>query len=105
MKPVKFTYSLALWLALALLLAACSASKNTARSRWWQSFNTRYNVYYNGNMAYIDGMLEKETGNHDNYTELLPLYTMQLNSLFAFEYGSFEIAFPQFFAIFIAHRI
>ncbi len=92
MKPVKFTYSLALWLALALLLAACSASKNTARSRWWQSFNTRYNVYYNGNMAYIDGMLEKETGNHDNYTELLPLYTVSNKNSKELGKGNFERA-------------
>ena len=92
MKPVKFTYSLALWLALVLLLAACSASKNTARSRWWQSFNTRYNVYYNGNMAYIDGMLEKETGNHDNYTELLPLYTVSNKNSKELGKGNFERA-------------
>lgn len=92
MKPVKFTYSLVLWLALVLLLAACSASKNTARSRWWQSFNTRYNVYYNGNMAYIDGMLEKETGNHDNYTELLPLYTVSNKNSKELGKGNFERA-------------
>ena len=27
-------------------------------------------------MAYIDGSLEKETGNKDNYTEIIPLYTV-----------------------------
>ena len=92
MKPSKRTYRLTLWLALALLLAACSASKNTARSRWWQSFNTRYNVYYNGNMAYIDGMLEKENGNRDNYTELLPLYTVSNKGSKELGKGNFERA-------------
>lgn len=61
---------------LALLLAGCSTEKNTAKSRWWHAFNARYNVYYNGNVAYIDGSLEKENGNRDNFTELIPLYTV-----------------------------
>ena len=57
-----------------LLLTACSTQQNTARSRWWHAFHARYNTYYNGAQAYIEGSLEKENGHHDNYTELLPLY-------------------------------
>ena len=53
----------------------CSTQKNTAKTRWWHSFNARYNTYYNGTLAYIDGSLEKENGNKDNFTELIPLYT------------------------------
>ena len=56
--------------------AGCSTAKNTARSRWWQAFNARYNTYFNGSQAYIDGSLEKETGNKDNFTEMIPLYTV-----------------------------
>uniref|UniRef100_A0AB33IYR7 Tetratricopeptide repeat protein n=1 Tax=Prevotella sp. GTC17254 TaxID=3236794 RepID=A0AB33IYR7_9BACT len=59
-----------------MLMTGCSAQRNTAKSRWWQAFNTRYNVYYNGSQAYIDGSLEKENGNADNFTELIPLYTV-----------------------------
>jgi len=55
---------------------ACSTEKNTAQSRWWHSFNAKYNTYYNGSMAYIDGSLEKEQGNADNFTEMIPLYTV-----------------------------
>lgn len=57
-------------------MAGCSTAKNTSRSRWWHAFNARYNTYYNGSLAYIDGSLEKETGNKDNYTEIIPLYTV-----------------------------
>ncbi|MDO4160756.1 MAG: hypothetical protein Q4D41_09905 [Prevotellaceae bacterium] len=63
-------------IVVAVIFSGCSTEKNTARNRWWHSFNTRYNVYYNGAEAYIDGSLEKETGNKDNYTEMLPLYTV-----------------------------
>lgn len=58
------------------LLVGCSSAKNTSTSRWWQAFNTRYNVYFNGAQAYIDGSLEKENGNKDNFTEMIPLYTV-----------------------------
>lgn len=60
--------------ALAALFSACSTKKNTAGSRFWQSFTTRYNVYFNGSEAYKEGMLAKEQGNKDDYTELLPLF-------------------------------
>ena len=57
-----------------LLLSACSTKNNTAKSRFWQSFTARYNTYYNGSQAFIDGNIEKENGNKDNCTELIPLY-------------------------------
>ena len=55
---------------------SCSTQKNTAGRRWWHSFTARYNTYFNGSQAYIDGALEKEKGNKDNFTEMLPLYTV-----------------------------
>ena len=62
--------------AVALAIVGCSTQKNTSRSRFWHAFNARYNTYYNGHMAFIDGNLEKEKGNKDNYTELIPLYAV-----------------------------
>ncbi len=60
--------------AVAVAIVSCSTQKNTASSRFWHSFNARYNTYYNGQLAFIDGNLEKEKNNKDNYTELIPLY-------------------------------
>lgn len=59
-----------------MVTVGCSTQKNTAQSRWWHSFNANYNTYFNGSQAYIDGSLEKENGNKDNFTELIPLYTV-----------------------------
>ena len=58
------------------LLWSCSTQKNTAKSRFFHAFNTKYNIYYNGSQAFIDGALEKENGNKDNFTEIIPLYTV-----------------------------
>lgn len=72
-----FHYALGfVFLTIALILTGCSTQKNTAQSRWWHAFNAKYNTYYNGTLAYIDGSLEKETENKDNYTEQIPLYTV-----------------------------
>ena len=60
----------------AAAMVSCSVHKNTARSRFWQSFTARYNTYYNGSQAFIEGTEEKEKGNKDNFTELLPLYAV-----------------------------
>jgi tetratricopeptide (TPR) repeat protein len=70
------TSSILLLTSSILLLSACSTKKNTAQSRFWQSFTAKYNTYYNGSQAFIDGSLEKENGNKDNCTELIPLYTV-----------------------------
>lgn len=69
----------ALYILLALTVCvmasvSCSTKKNTAASRFWQSFNTRYNVYYNGSQAYIEGEKSKVQGHKDNYTEFLPVF-------------------------------
>lgn len=65
-------------IVVAIIIAAtgCSTQKNTAKTRFWHSFKARYNTYYNGSLAYIDGSLEKENGNKDNFTEIIPLYTV-----------------------------
>ena len=63
-------------IGVAIAITSCSNKKNTAQTRWWQAFTAKYNTYYNGTLAYIDASLEKENGNRDNYTELLPLYTV-----------------------------
>ena len=77
MKLFKTRHIIPILLAAVLVVATgCSTQKNTARTRWWHSFKARYNTYYNGSLAYIDASLEKEEGNKDNFTELIPLYTV-----------------------------
>ena len=70
------TYLSFVLLLTILVIVGCSTAKNTSQTRWWHALNANYNTYYNGSLAYIDGSLEKETGNKDNYTEIIPLYTV-----------------------------
>ena len=59
-----------------LLTTSCSTKKNTSTNRFWQSFTAKYNTYFNGSQAFIEGSIEKEKGNRDNCTELIPLYAV-----------------------------
>jgi tetratricopeptide (TPR) repeat protein len=56
------------------ILSSCNMKKNTATNRMYHAFTARYNIYFNGQQAFIDGNLEKEKGNKDNFTEMIPLY-------------------------------
>lgn len=77
---------------LAIIIVGCSTKKNTAQTRWWHSFNAKYNTYYNGAQAYIYGSLEKENGNKDNFTEMIPLYTVGNKNSRDIGKGNFERA-------------
>ena len=78
--------------ALLLAFVSCSSKKNTAKSRFWQAFTAKYNIYYNGTLAYIDGSVEKENGNKDNYTEIIPLYPVGNRSSAQLGAGNFDRA-------------
>jgi len=77
---------------LLLVLVGCSVKKNTAASRFYHSFTTRYNVYFNGNEAYKQGMQAIETGNKDNYMEMIPLYSIENKKSVGLGNGDFDRA-------------
>ena len=60
-----------------LALASCSTKKNTAATRFYHSFTTRYNVYFNGIENYKEQLKEMEVGYEDNFTELLYMHPAQ----------------------------
>ncbi len=62
---------LALLVVLAVFVGACSAKKNTAGSRFWQSLNTRYNVYYHGRTNYDEQLKEMLDTYQDDYSQRL----------------------------------
>lgn len=79
-------------ITLMMVGVSCSTQHNTSSTRFWHAFNARYNTYFNGNQAYIAGALEKENGNKDNYTELIPFYTVANKSNRETGKANFDIA-------------
>ncbi|MCM1291737.1 MAG: tetratricopeptide repeat protein [Prevotella sp.] len=66
--------------SLVVLFSACSPKKNTAASRNWQAFNTRYNVFYNGSEHYIQTLKDMESKYEDDYTRTLLTHPAQARS-------------------------
>ncbi len=61
-------------LTLLLLFGGCSSrKKNNATTRAYHAITARYNTWYNGNVAYNQGVKSQIEGHKDNYLEQLPL--------------------------------
>ena len=76
-----------------LLLTACGSTKvNTAQTRFYQAFVTRFNVYHNGHEAYKEGLDAQEKSHRDNYMEVIPLFTVSKESTRSAGSGSFDKA-------------
>lgn len=66
---------------LTVLLPSCSTKKNTSMSRFWQAFNTRYNVYYNGETNYIEQLHAMETSYEDDYTRRVLIHPAEAHAI------------------------
>ena len=59
---------------LAIMASSCSTQKNTAASRSFHKTKVKYNILYNGNVAYEDGLKAIRDANTDDYSRVLYLY-------------------------------
>lgn len=76
-------------LFLFLFVSACSNKKNTALTRFYHSVNTRYNIYYNADIAYKETLEAKERGREDNLSQMLYIFPQTLDSLTGGGSGNF----------------
>ena len=58
-------------IAAGAFVASCSSNKNTAATRKYQAFITRYNVYYNGDEHFRETLADMERNYQDDYTDFL----------------------------------
>ncbi len=61
-------------LVMAMVASSCSLRKNTAASRRYQAFITKYNIYYNGITHYDLTLEEMENKYEDDYSQLLYMH-------------------------------
>ena len=61
-------------IAMVVILAACSNKTNTARSRFWQSFTTKYNVYFHGKTNYDEQLKAMMNSYEDDYSQHLYMH-------------------------------
>ena len=58
----------------ALLISSCSTQKNTWATRSFHQTKVKYNILYNGNIAYEEGLKAIRDANSDDYSRVLYLY-------------------------------
>ena len=61
-------------ISLVFLLTACSTQKNNWATRSFHQTKVRYNILYNGNIAYEEGLKNIRDANEDDFTQIIPLY-------------------------------
>ena len=58
----------------ALTVSSCSTQKNTWATRSFHQTKVKYNILYNGNLAYDEGLKAIRDANTDDYSNVLNLY-------------------------------
>ena len=65
-------------LGLLVLAQACSTKKDAFVNRNWHALNTKYNVLYNGNIAFEQGREELNASYRDDFWEVLPVERLEV---------------------------
>jgi len=63
---------------LLLLALGCSTKKDAFVNRNWHALNTKYNVLYNGNIAFEQGREEINASYRDDFWEVLPVERLEV---------------------------
>jgi len=64
-----------------LFIVSCSTKKDTFLNRSFHSVNTKYNILYNGNEAFKNGLEQLNSSYEDNYWEILPIEPLEIDEL------------------------
>ena len=74
MKIIHHTSYIIHVLIFGLVLCSCSTQKNTWATRSFHQTKVQYNILYNGNIAYEEGLKAIRDANTDDYSQIISLY-------------------------------
>ena len=57
-----------------LLSSGCSTQKNTAATRSFHQTKVKYNIFFNGNIAFLEGQQVTKNAHEDDFSTIIPLY-------------------------------
>lgn len=64
-----------------LILIGCSTKKNTFVNRTYHATTTKFNVLYNGQLAFENGLKQLNENYSDNFWEVLPIEPLKVDEL------------------------
>lgn len=53
---------------------ACATGKNTWSTRAIQSLNTRFNIYFNGQLSFEEGLRAIQSAHKDDFSQVIPMF-------------------------------
>lgn len=68
------TCKLHLLLVTIIIFASCSTQKNTGPRRFFHNLTSKYNILFNGEQSYLEGMEKLQTDFPDNYSKILSVF-------------------------------
>ena len=74
MKISNLKYQIFNIIILSMMICSCSTQKNTWATRSFHQTKVKYNILFNGNIAYEEGLKAIRDANTDDYTKVLNLY-------------------------------
>ena len=74
MRISNIKYQISNIIILVMILSSCSTQKNTWATRSFHQTKVKYNILYNGNVAYEEGLKAIRDANTDDYGHVLYLY-------------------------------
>ena len=66
---------------IVVFIVGCSTKKDTFINRNFHSINTKYNVLYNGNQSFENGLKQLNANYEDNYWAILPIEPLKVDEL------------------------
>lgn len=102
---VKSTYTYFVIAASVLIAAACAPTKNTALTRNYHNVVSRYNIFFNGNEAFKQGMNRAEKEFQEPFNDILPVFFFTQPSAMANVQGEMDRAITKSTKLIKKHSI
>ena len=67
-------YTISILFLLLVALVSCTSTKNTAATRWYHAFNTRFNIHFNGNQAYQAALKDQQDNYQESFSDFILMY-------------------------------
>ncbi len=59
-----------------VVMSSCFTQKNTGATRAYHAMKTKYNIRFNGELAYDEGIKAIDDANQDDFSNMIPLYSV-----------------------------
>jgi len=92
-------------IVLLVSLFSCSVEKNTSLSRNFHNLTSHYNIYFNGKEAYLKGISKAQDKVQNNYTQVLPIFLFEEESVHSVVKGDMKRAIDKSTKVITFHSI